>query len=101
MYNTNPLNWYGGGPSGLGISGLVEGIQNGGGGHVNGNSNGIINGNNTINHIANNYRQRSVSNSNPSLERQSDVHVEYEVAVPIVPSFRHTPYHSLWDLHQW
>ncbi|XP_055906799.1 katanin p60 ATPase-containing subunit A-like 1 isoform X2 [Eupeodes corollae] len=40
-------------------------------------------------------RKRSVSNSNPALE-----HVEYEVAVPIVPSYRHTPYHSLWDLHQ-
>lgn len=76
---------------------------------------------------------RSVSNSNPSLDRlngtnngifnnnsvgsggggginnnnnnnghgASDVHVEYEVSVPIVPSFRHTPYHSLWNLHEW
>lgn len=43
---------------------------------------------------------RSVSNSNPSLDRP-DYKVEYEVSVPIVPSFRHTPYHSLWDLHQW
>lgn len=75
---------------------------------------------------------RSVSNSNPSLDRlngtgggfgnnsinnggsggggnginnnghgANDVHVEYEVSVPIVPSFRHTPYHSLWNLHEW
>lgn len=71
---------------------------------------------------------RSVSNSNPSLDRlngsngtfsnnsisggggginnnnghgTNDVHVEYEVSVPIVPSFRHTPYHSLWNLHEW
>jgi len=51
---------------------------------------------------------RNVSNSNPHLDKiapttttTSDVHVEYEVSVPIVPSFRHTPYHSLWNLHQW
>lgn len=46
---------------------------------------------------------RHVSNSNPTLDRtsSSDVHVEYEVSVPIVPSFRHTPYHSLWNLHEW
>lgn len=49
-------------------------------------------------------RKRSVCNSNPSLERPTptnDIHVEYEVAVPIVSTFRHTPYHSLWDLHDW
>lgn len=45
---------------------------------------------------------RNVSNSHPALER-SDVHVEYEVAVPIhsIESIRHTPYHSLWNLHEW
>lgn len=52
---------------------------------------------------------RSMSNSNPSLDVQvpapmllpsNDVHVEYEVSVPVVPSFRHTPYHSLWNLNQ-
>ncbi|XP_053660710.1 katanin p60 ATPase-containing subunit A1 [Anopheles marshallii] len=44
---------------------------------------------------------RNVSNSHPALER-SDVHVEYEVAVPIhsIESIRHTPYHSLWNLHE-
>lgn len=63
---------------------------------------------------------RSFSNSNPSLEvakpngvsdmggnamnlpaNNNGVHVEYEVSVPIVQSFRHTPYHSLWNLNQW
>lgn len=47
---------------------------------------------------------RNISNSNPSLESNKpadDVHVEYEVSVPIVQSFRHTPYHSLWNLNQW
>lgn len=37
---------------------------------------------------------RGASNSHPSLER-NDVHVEYEVSVPV------NPYHSLWNLHQW
>ncbi|XP_053969590.1 katanin p60 ATPase-containing subunit A-like 1 isoform X2 [Anastrepha ludens] len=47
-------------------------------------------------------RKRSVGNSSPALERPplpTDVHVEYEVAVPLMSTFRHTPYHSLWDLH--
>lgn len=66
---------------------------------------------------------RSFSSSNPSLEvakpmgvsgdggggvsainspgNNNGVHVEYEVSVPIVQSFRHTPYHSLWNLNQW
>lgn len=63
---------------------------------------------------------RNFSNSNPSLEvakpngineisasainapgNNNGVHVEYEVSVPIVQSFRHTPYHSLWNLNQW
>lgn len=33
--------------------------------------------------------------------RSSDVQVQYEIAVPFVTSYRHTPYHSLWDIHQW
>lgn len=30
----------------------------------------------------------------------NNVQVEYEM-VPVVQSFRHTPYHSLWNLNQW
>lgn len=46
---------------------------------------------------------RNMSNSNPALDRNTtDVQVEYEVSLPInFSSIRHTPYHSLWDLHQW
>ncbi|XP_058449581.1 katanin p60 ATPase-containing subunit A-like 1 isoform X2 [Malaya genurostris] len=54
------------------------------------------------NNSSNSYKMsRNVSNSHPALER-SDVHVEYEVAVPIhsIESIRHTPYHSLWNLHE-
>lgn len=51
-------------------------------------------------------RKRSVSNSNPALDRplpapDIPIQVEYEVAVPFVSTYRHTPYHSLWDLHEW
>uniref|UniRef100_A0A6P4FBC1 ATPase-like fidgetin n=1 Tax=Drosophila rhopaloa TaxID=1041015 RepID=A0A6P4FBC1_DRORH len=55
-------------------------------------------------------RQRSLTSSNPALERSTamsvrpqsppNVQVEYEMAVPFVSAYRHTPYHSLWDLHQ-
>lgn len=31
----------------------------------------------------------------------NNIQVEYEVSVPVVQSFRHTPYHSLWNLNQW
>lgn len=69
---------------------------------------------------------RSFSTSNPSLQQtariptgipdggvgnapnigsaaspNNNVQVEYEVSVPVVQSFRHTPYHSLWNLNQW
>lgn len=72
---------------------------------------------------------RSFSNSNPSLQQtnrlptgipdggigapipninpnsapanNNGIQVEYEVSVPVVQSFRHTPYHSLWNLNQW
>ncbi|EAT42264.1 AAEL006182-PA [Aedes aegypti] len=69
-------------------------------------SSGGTTGNNLIEQYNNNsnssYKMsRNVSNSHPALER-SDVHVEYEVAVPIhsIESIRHTPYHSLWNLHE-
>lgn len=39
-------------------------------------------------------------NHNPSPPSNNNVQVEYEVSVPIVPSYRHTPYHSLWNLNQ-
>lgn len=54
-------------------------------------------------------RQRSMTCSNPTLERNAltlrpqsppNLQVEYEVAVPFMSGYRHTPYHSLWDLHQ-
>lgn len=44
------------------------------------------------------------NNSNTILDhhrRSSDMQVQYEIAVPVVTSYRHTPYHSLWDIHQW
>lgn len=65
---------------------------------------------------------RNFSNSNPSIQQMNripngipdggianaansnnnnNIQVEYEVSVPIVQSFRHTPYHSLWNLNQW
>ncbi|XP_062555335.1 katanin p60 ATPase-containing subunit A1 isoform X2 [Armigeres subalbatus] len=69
-------------------------------------SSGGTTGGNLLEHYNNNsnnsYKMsRNVSNSHPALER-SDVHVEYEVAVPIhsIESIRHTPYHSLWNLHE-
>lgn len=40
------------------------------------------------------------TNNNPS-PNNNNVQVEYEVSVPVVQSFRHTPYHSLWNLNQW
>lgn len=43
---------------------------------------------------------RTMSNSNPALDKNNVHHVEYEMSVPIVQSFRHTPYHSLWNLNQ-
>lgn len=49
---------------------------------------------------------RSVSNSNLNVieqrqPQQQDIHVEYEVSMPVPIQIRHTPYHSLWNLHQW
>lgn len=39
-------------------------------------------------------------NGNPT-SNNNNIQVEYEVSVPVVQSFRHTPYHSLWNLNQW
>ncbi|XP_055606105.1 katanin p60 ATPase-containing subunit A1 isoform X2 [Uranotaenia lowii] len=86
----------GGGGSGAGNSNLIEHYTSSGGGGGGGNSvggRGLPDGSYKM--------SRNVSNSHPALERQ-DVHVEYEVAVPIhsIESIRHTPYHSLWNLHE-
>lgn len=44
---------------------------------------------------------RNLSNSNPSLNKQPNVHVEYELSLPIdVSAYRHPPYTSLWNLNQ-
>lgn len=43
----------------------------------------------------------NVSNINSAASPNNNVQVEYEVSVPVVQSFRHTPYHSLWNLNQW
>lgn len=42
-------------------------------------------------------------NGNPTNgnNNNNNIQVEYEVSVPVVQSFRHTPYHSLWNLNQW
>lgn len=41
------------------------------------------------------------SNVSSATSTNNNVQVEYEVAVPVVQSYRHTPYHSLWNLNQW
>lgn len=44
---------------------------------------------------------RNLSNSNPTLNKQPNVHVEYEMSLPIdVSAYRHPPYSSLWNLNQ-
>ncbi|XP_055318191.1 katanin p60 ATPase-containing subunit A1 isoform X2 [Sitodiplosis mosellana] len=42
----------------------------------------------------------NVSNISSAASTNNNVQVEYEVSVPVVQSFRHTPYHSLWNLNQ-
>lgn len=100
MFNTNAQNWYGmtqsaaaPAPTGSSIAHLINSTNNNG----SGSSHPFV-------------RQRSMTCSNPTLERNAlalrpqsppNVQVEYEVAVPFVSGYRHTPYHSLWDLHQW
>lgn len=41
------------------------------------------------------------TNINLNNNNNNNIQVEYEVSVPVVQSFRHTPYHSLWNLNQW
>lgn len=43
----------------------------------------------------------NASNISSAASTNNNVQVEYEVSVPVVQSFRHTPYHSLWNLNQW
>lgn len=47
--------------------------------------------------ISSNGNTNIINNNN----NNNNVQVEYEVSVPVVQSFRHTPYHSLWNLNQW
>ncbi|XP_030373485.1 katanin p60 ATPase-containing subunit A1 isoform X1 [Scaptodrosophila lebanonensis] len=98
MFNTNAQNWFG-----MGHAATAQGS--------NGPPPQLLSNNNNVGGNSHSFmRQRSLTNSNPALERigtavalrpQSphNVHVEYEVAVPFVSTYRHTPYHSLWDLH--
>ncbi|XP_022217866.2 katanin p60 ATPase-containing subunit A1 isoform X2 [Drosophila obscura] len=109
MFNTSTQNWFGMGQTTTAPAGGVAQLLN----------------NNSRGAQSNHYhqqqqqqqhqhqqpfmRQRSLTSSNPALERTAlalrpqsppNVQVEYEVAVPFVSAYRHTPYHSLWDLHQ-
>jgi len=104
MFNTNAQNWYGmaqsvAAPAATGgnVAQLINSTNN--------NDNGS-----SHSHVHPFMRQRSMTCSNPTLERNGlalrpqsppNVKVEYEVAVPFMSGYRHTPYHSLWDLHQW
>lgn len=99
MYNTSAQNWFGMGQTSVAPAGGVAQLLN--------------NNNSSYQQTAPHpfMRQRSLTSSNPALERSTaialrpqsppNVQVEYEVAVPFVSTYRHTPYHSLWDLHQW
>lgn len=102
MFNANAQNWFGTGQAVAAVPPPASSTV----GQLLGNNN-----NNNGNATSQTYmRQRSLTNSNHSLERMPfslrpqsppSVQVEYEMAVPIVSGYRHTPYHSLWDLHQW
>ncbi|KAH8312376.1 hypothetical protein KR044_010459 [Drosophila immigrans] len=99
MFNTNAQNWFGMGQSvaaaapPTGASNVPQMLSN-----------------NNHNDTAHPFmRQRSMTCSNPTLERNAvalrpqsppNLQVQYEVAVPFMSGYRHTPYHSLWDLHQ-
>ncbi|KRF83030.1 katanin p60 ATPase-containing subunit A1 isoform X2 [Drosophila virilis] len=96
MFNTNAQNWFGMGQS-------VAGPPPTGGNVA---QQTLLNNNNGTQSFM---RQRTLTSSNPALERTAlavrpqsppNVQVEYEVAVPFMSGYRHTPYHSLWDLHQ-
>ncbi|KAH8414137.1 hypothetical protein KR222_008807 [Zaprionus bogoriensis] len=98
MFNANAQNWFGMGHAVAAAPPASSAVAQ------------LLSGNNNVNAISPAYmRQRSLTGSNPALERSAlaqrpqspqNVQVEYEVAVPFVSSYRHTPYHSLWDLHQ-
>ncbi|XP_017141276.1 katanin p60 ATPase-containing subunit A1 isoform X2 [Drosophila miranda] len=107
MFNTSTQNWFGMGQTSTAPAGGVAQL-------LNNNSRGV-----QSNHYHQHQqqqqqqhpfmRQRSLTSSNPALERSTlalrpqsppNLQVEYEVAVPFVSAYRHTPYHSLWDLHQ-
>lgn len=101
MFNANAQNWFGMGQAVSAVPHTASSTV----AQLLGNNNN--NGNATSQAFM---RQRSLTNSNPSLERSPfslrpqsppNVQVEYEVAVPFMSGYRHTPYHSLWDLHQW
>lgn len=54
-----------------------------------------------LNRIPNGIPDGGINHMNNNPNPNNNVQVEYEVSVPIVQSFRHTPYHSLWNLNQW
>jgi hypothetical protein len=62
---------------------------------------------NNFNEMSNHYHQKMTRNGSSNASAQhatavDDYQVEYEVNMPIPPiNVRHTPYHSLWNLHQW
>ncbi|KAH8293024.1 hypothetical protein KR054_008269 [Drosophila jambulina] len=101
MFNTSAQNWFGMGQTSVAPAGGVAQL-------LNNNNSGVYQSQQTAPHPF--MRQRSLTSSNPALERSTamahrpqsppNVQVEYEVAVPFVSTYRHTPYHSLWDLHQ-
>lgn len=105
MFNTNTQNWFGVNHD---TSSMVNHSAN-----INSNQFNQMNGNHHHHQPHSNMsnqniylRKRSVSNSNPALDRPAPapdipIQVQYEVAVPFVSAYRHTPYHSLWDLHEW
>ncbi|XP_068152308.1 katanin p60 ATPase-containing subunit A1 isoform X1 [Drosophila tropicalis] len=97
MFSTNAQNWFGMGQTTASSSNASAG----------GVAQLINNNSQATQHPF--IRQRSLTSSNPAMERTAlalrpqspqNVQVEYEVAVPFVSTYRHTPYHSLWDLHQ-
>ncbi|KAM8705519.1 hypothetical protein ACLKA7_009903 [Drosophila subpalustris] len=106
MFNTNAQNWFG-------MAQSVAAPPPTAGGNVaqllNSNQNNNKDHGSSHSHVHPFMRQRSMTCSNPTLERNTlalrpqsppNVQVEYEVAVPFMSGYRHTPYHSLWDLHQ-
>ncbi|XP_032592864.1 katanin p60 ATPase-containing subunit A1 isoform X2 [Drosophila grimshawi] len=96
MFNATAQNWFGMGQP------VAPPPATGG------NASQLLNNNNGL-QSQSFIRQRTLNSSNPALERTTlalrpqsppNVQVEYEVAVPFMSGYRHTPYHSLWDLHQ-